>query len=145
MAKVTYSGKDLTKYLRELSRQIHEVDEGGDEFSKAYCLARQIWNRALGYTEKRKLDDGTIEETKHAPEWQAVLLLIERLEGKAPQATSEQDERLSALEKVRDASKARAKALLDGVMGQRAPDPRKITGIPKFRPKKDEDEEDPDS
>lgn len=101
------TGAILSKYLRALALDIETQDDKGDPVTRAAALAQFVWKAALGYKE---LDVKTGKETAHEPDWRAIELLYNRIEGKVPVATPE-DNSQSLADKVSDLGKARANSL----------------------------------
>lgn len=106
-----YSSRQLTQHLRELASDIHEMDEGGELFTKGQALAKLVFDKALGHEEKQIDDDGKEKMVYHKPEAWAIQLIWERMEGKAPQATPDDKKTLTAASKVGDLVKARINSL----------------------------------
>lgn len=122
----------LDEHLAALGQEAITIDDGGDPISREEMLARRLWDRALGWTEKVKRTDdfgntGTAE-IEHPPERWAMEYLWDRREGRVAQATPKTDDtgRLSAAEKVRELAKERLNRL--AVAGKPATRP------PKYRP-----------
>ncbi len=70
-----------------LTSILNEIDhETGQE--KKYRLAQELYNLAVGYEEKIECRNGKIKIIKHLPNLAAIRELIDRVEGKAPQAIS---------------------------------------------------------
>ncbi len=113
MALPKYSGKELTKHLRLLAMEAEGLSPDGDTETKAQALARLIWKRALGYTDIRRTEKGTVE-VNCPPEVWAIQLVYERLEGKVANTAPEESGKLSAAERVSDLSKARINGLSIG-------------------------------
>ena len=75
------AGKFLSKALRELSQEAHDTD-GVTVETRAECLARIVWNSALGFTEKYVDKGGNLQEREIGPQVWAINLVFDRLEGK---------------------------------------------------------------
>jgi hypothetical protein len=101
------TGAILSKYLRNLAVEMHTLDDDGEIVSKAAALATLVWKHALGYKE---IDPKTNVEITHDPDWRAIELLYNRVEGKIPVAVVE-DQARSLTEKVSDLGKARINSL----------------------------------
>ena len=109
MAK--FKSKKLTESLRELSAEAHDLAEDGGMLTKGEALARLLWKKALGWNEPSEDDEGQRSMIFHEPASWAIQLVYDRLEGKSPQAPSEETERITAAEKVRELAVARINAL----------------------------------
>jgi hypothetical protein len=108
------TGAVLTKYLRALALDIETVDDDGDPVTKAAALASLVWKHALGFIEVEiTVKEGgppDKREVKHGPDWRAIELLYNRIEGKIPLAVVE-DQARSLTDKVSELGKARANSL----------------------------------
>jgi len=101
------TGAILSKYLRSLALDMETVNDKGDIFTKAATLAALVWKYALGWTEENVK---TGKKTKHAPDWRAIELLYNRIEGRIPVAVVE-DQGRNLTDKVSDLGKAKINAL----------------------------------
>ena len=101
------TGAILSKYLRSLALDIETMDDAGDPVTKAAALASLVWKHALGFKEA---DPKTGKEVKFPPDWRAIELLYNRIEGKIPLAVVEDNGR-SLTEKVTDLGKARINSM----------------------------------
>ena len=118
-----YSSKDLTNHLRSLAAEAETVLDDGTCLTKGEALAHLLWKKALGYTVTDKTDEGVVVDKVVEPATWAIQLVYERLEGKAPQAITEDENRLKVAERVSDLSKARLNALA----------PKAAAGPPAFK------------
>lgn len=76
------AGKFLSNALRELSQEAHDTD-GSEPKNKSECLARFVWDAALGYTHMTvDKASGEAIERYHPPQQWAINLIFDRLEGK---------------------------------------------------------------
>lgn len=112
MADKRYTAKELTAHLRELAAKVHEwiqPEEGeeGGYITKGEALARLLWQKALGFTETVLDEENKSRTIAHKPESWAIQLIYERLEGKSPQAITEDATRIRAVERVRELAAAR--------------------------------------
>jgi len=101
------TGAILSKYLRSLALDAESMTPDGDVVTKAAKLAELVWKYALGFQE---LDPKTGKEHQTPPDWRAIELLYNRIEGKIPLAVVE-DQGRSLTEKVSDLGKARINSL----------------------------------
>jgi type III secretory pathway component EscU len=101
------TGAILSKYLRSLALDMETVNDEGDPVTKAAALAKFVWQAALGY---RTVDVKNGSVIVHEPDWRAIELLYNRIEGKVPVAPPE-DNSQSLADKVSDLGKARANSL----------------------------------
>lgn len=77
------AGKFLSQALKELAQEVHDTD-GETVKTRAECLARIVWNSALGFKEKYIDSEGNLKEKLIAPQVWAINLIFDRLEGKVP-------------------------------------------------------------
>jgi hypothetical protein len=124
-----YNTKELTNHLRELAAEAHDWTEAEGVLTKGEALARLLWRTALGWTEKKVDDEGTEQVVTHAPAAWAIQLVYDRMEGKTPVAVEENEQRLTAAERVSDLAKGRLNALTEQTVGA------KPSGPPMHRPK----------
>lgn len=76
------AGKFLSSALRELSQEAHDTN-GSETKTRAECLAKLVWEAALGGD--RRQWDAKLEsfvQKYMAPQTWAIHLLFDRLEGK---------------------------------------------------------------
>jgi len=101
MNKVT-AGKFLSQALRDLSQENHDTDGDRDK-TRAECLARYVWDAALGH-ERSEVDKATntIIQKYCPPQTWAIHLLFERLEGKVPFSEDIDDNKPILSERVKD-------------------------------------------
>ena len=105
------------------------MTEEGELLTKGEALARLLWRKALGWVEKTRDDEGNESELIHKPEAWAINLVYERMEGKTPQAVTEQDEsRVKAVDKVRELAVARINDLASAALEKSGPPPFKKKG-----------------
>lgn len=107
MAKPKYNSKELTNHLRTLAAEAHTIADDGTFVTKGEALADLLWQKALGYEEKTLDDEGNEKIVKHDPAAWAIQLVYDRMEGKTPQAVTEDDTRIKAAEAVREMAKNR--------------------------------------
>ena len=110
--KQTKAGLILTGIIRDIAEEPTEFLKGKDGsedrmVTKAEALARMIWLRALGYTEKKVNGKGDDVEVTHAPDRVYVGMILDRMEGRVPQSLVEGDEKLTAADKVSEQGKSR--------------------------------------
>jgi hypothetical protein len=70
--------------------------------TKAEALARNLWKLALGYVEVIITEDGAVKKVEHQPDAKIAFLLMDRMEGRAPTAVDDSDDRPSTAKKVSD-------------------------------------------
>lgn len=114
----TRAGKLLSSYIRLIAEEetefVKDPENVEDKMAtKAEALARLIWKRALGYTEKKINADGTSTEYIHAPDKGCMSLIFDRMEGKAPAALDEGDEKLTVAERISEQGRKRVNKVLD--------------------------------
>ena len=117
MAKKTKSevkaptGPMLSKFLRMVAQDIETStnDKNFDPITKAEALARLVWKYALGWIEYDPDDPGKVVMV-HKPDWRAVALLYDRIEGKVAAAIPD-DKSLTLPEKVDELAKANLNAI----------------------------------
>lgn len=132
MAK-PFSQRALTKHLTTIGAEAHTIDDAGNPITKEEALARLLWNKALGYEEQTRDDEGTLKTLKHKPESWAIQYIYDRREGRTAPTILEDEARVKAADKVRDLAKQRVNQLA----AKAAPTPA-TKGPPKFKPKRKE-------
>lgn len=105
------AGKLLSAYLRQIGEEITEMITdpvtGGDRMAtKVEALSRQIWRDALGYTEQI-VEKGQLKDIYHNPSNIARAIIFDRMEGRAPLAIGESDEKLTAADRITEQGKKR--------------------------------------
>lgn len=76
------AGKFLSNALRELSQEAHDID-GDHTKNKSECLARYVWDAALGYVcVTLDKETGERKEKVIPPQTWAINLIFDRIEGK---------------------------------------------------------------
>lgn len=131
MALPRYTGKELTKFLRQLAVDVESSADDGTPQTKAECLARLLWQKALGYKAQEMRGEGAsraMTEVYHPPESWAIQMIYERLEGKVANSAPEDGTRTTAAERISDLSRQRINAMAGGVPAE----PKKLP--PKLRP-----------
>lgn len=104
-------GKALTAELRKLAVSLHTTDSEGNPISKEQALSDLIWKMALGWEEITKDENGNLIRKIHPAVAWAMQFLFERIEGKAPQSTTENEGSMKAATKVRQLAKDRINAM----------------------------------
>jgi hypothetical protein len=133
-----YNTKDLTNHLRQLAAEAHDWSEDDGVITRGEALARLLWRKALGYTETKINDEGAEVEVVHEPAAWAMQMVYERMEGKTPQAITEDEARITAAERVRELAASRLNSLAKKATAEN-PVPLKAKGPP--RRKKADDAE----
>lgn len=126
MAAGKFGGKLLTSELRKLGTEAHDMEPDGTPLTRAECLARLIWRRALGWEERTRDAEGNLKVKQHPPESWAMQFIWERTEGKAPNAISEDTGGRTAAQTVRELTKDRLNRLSAKLVAPAGP--------PKFAP-----------
>jgi len=109
--KLKYSARQLTKFLKELAMEAESIDDEGETITKGKALALLLFKKALGYSSIRIGEDGNRVEVYHKPESWAIQYIYDRLEGRVPQAATEEKGGPSIAEKIQEISRAKANAL----------------------------------
>jgi hypothetical protein len=104
------TGAILSKYLRALALDIETVDAEGDAITKAAALAALVWKHALGFEEPKDPEKPDAGMVRRPPDWRAIELLYNRIEGKIPLAVVE-DQGRSLTDKISDLGKAKINSL----------------------------------
>jgi len=117
------SKRGLTKLLKEIGQKVttEHFDDDGGVLTHDEALARLLWRKALGYTEKTRDDNGTEKTVRNRPESWAIQLIYERREGKVMQAQPDDTGRVKAADKVRSLSRERVNKLASKVAGPKGP------------------------
>ena len=104
------AGQLLSKWLRQIAEEETEFvkDDGDDRMAtKAEAIARLIWKKALGYTEK-KIDSKGVEVTENYPPDRGYIgVLLDRIEGRAPISTDMGKKQRSTADRVSSQGKLR--------------------------------------
>lgn len=129
MASPRYSGKELTKFLRQLAMEAEGFSPSGDVMTKAEKLAQILWKKALGSKEMVSTEAG-MREVTNAPEAWAIQMIYERLEGKVGPTAVEEGGKVTAAEKVSELARDRINSVLSGatVTATMKPPPLKRKG-----------------
>ena len=99
----------LTKLIKQIGNEQHTIDDEGRSLTKIEVLARLVWDKSLGYTEKIP---ETGEETRHSPDKFFISMLWDRLEGKVPTVGKEsEDGKKTVADRVGDQAKERLNKL----------------------------------
>lgn len=114
------AGTILSSLLRNIAEEeteFHKDIDGNDRMvTKAEALARLVWKKALGYTEKTINTDGQELETVHYPDRVYASMLFDRLEGRVAAVESGKKEQRSVADRVGEQSKKRINALTKKVI-----------------------------
>ena len=112
--KKTKAGQLLSHFLRQIAEERTELikDSGEDRIAtKAEALARQMWKDALGYKELEPVyRNGELKghkEVVHHPNRAMMELVFNRIEGRAPLAIQEGDDKITVTERVSEEGKKR--------------------------------------
>lgn len=112
-----FGTRALTGELKKLAGEVHTVTDDGTPVTREQALAELIWKQALGWMEVTRDENGNRKEIPHPPVAWAQQYLFERMEGKAPQATTEDTGGMKAADKVRELSKDRINKLARVAIG----------------------------
>jgi len=98
----------LTGHLKRIGLESDTIDDEGNPVTKFETLARMVWDKALGYTEKVVLDSGETVETIHKPDRSFMGMIFDRTEGKvATAAVSDGKKKVSLADRIGEQSKVR--------------------------------------
>ena len=103
------TGTILTKHLRALAVEAEDSDSSGTPITKAQKLATLVWKHALGFEE---IDPKTGTRAVVKPQTWAIVLIYERLEGRAPVAM-EGEKGGSLSDRVSDLGRMALNGLID--------------------------------
>lgn len=106
------AGQLLSKWLRQIAEEETEFikDDGNDRMvTKAEAIARLIWKKALGYSEKKINSKGVEVTENHPPDRTMINLLLDRIEGRAPMSTDMGKKKQSIADKVSEQGAKRIK------------------------------------
>ena len=109
--KDRYNTKRLSSHLRELAAEAETILDDGTCLTKGEVLARLLWSKAIGSKETKLTDEGKEEVIVHPPERWAAELVFDRLEGRVPQAITEDESRVKVAERVSDLNKNRLNSM----------------------------------
>lgn len=117
MPSPRFGTRALTGELKKLAGEVHTITDDGTPVTREQALANLIWKQALGWEELTRDEMGTAKKVWHPPVAWAQQYLFERMEGKAPQAVSEDMGGMKAADKVRELSKERLNKLAKIAVG----------------------------
>ena len=102
----------LTKHLKKLGSEVYTIDDEENAVTRFEALAQLVWKRALGYTDKRVLDDGSEVETVFHPDRAYIGMIFDRTEGKvAPVVTSDSKKKVTLASRIGEQARARLNAM----------------------------------
>ena len=111
------AGQLLSQYLRQIAEEetelVKDPDTGEHRMArKAEALARKMWDIALGFEEQEEVfkdgkPTGERRTVKHSPNRAMMELVYTRIEGRAPTAIHEGDEKITAADRVTEEGKKR--------------------------------------
>lgn len=107
----------LTRHLTEIGQEAVTIDNEGRPITREEALARLLWDKALGYVDQVKTDEGAMKDVIHKPESWAMQYIYDRREGRAVVSIAEDEGRVKAAEKVRDLAKARINSMAVSAAG----------------------------
>lgn len=131
------STRALTRHLHELGAEAHTVADDGTILTREEALARLLWDKALGWEEVTRDEDGNVKRIKHKPESWAIQYIYERREGKAAAATVEEDNRIRTSERVRELARDRLNRLAEAAVNADGSSGKSAKGPPKYNPNRD--------
>lgn len=101
-----------TEQIRRMAFLISDMPApDGTPQTNGEHLARLLWNEALGWTEKKRDDEGNLVEVWHPPILAMQDKLMDRLDGKALPTPDAAGTGIRAAEKVSDLAKERMKKM----------------------------------
>lgn len=113
----------ITPHLRALAQEAITLSDDGEYITREMAMAMLLWELALGKEERDPNDEEKI--IIHRPAEWAMKLIVERLDGKAPQSVDE-DTRHTVAERIAEQARAvinaETAAVLDNVDGLAEPD-----------------------
>lgn len=123
-ARKKYNTKQLSNHLRELAAEAETILDDGTCLTKGEVLAELVFKKALGYVEVSLDDEGKETKTVFPPERWALELIFDRLEGKVPQAITDDDTKMKVADRVSELNKNRLNSLAEkAVAGAKPPGP----------------------
>lgn len=125
MASKRYNSRELTNHLRELAAEAHDMLEEGTVITRGEALARLLWQKALGYVERKIDDEGVAKEVVHEPASWAIQMVYERMEGRTPQSLTEDATKIKAADRVSELAKTRINQLTAKATNDKGPPPFK--------------------
>lgn len=123
MARKKYNTKDLSNHLRELAAEAETILDDGTCLTKGEVLARLLWAKAIGSKSTKLNDEGKEIEVVNPPERWAAELVFDRLEGRVPQAITEDETRIKVADRVSDLNKNRLNAIAEKVVASKPSSP----------------------
>lgn len=118
-SKREYNTKAVTRHIREIGEEADAiVSETAGSITRNQALAHLLWKIAFGWEETvtdeaERNEDGTfkIRKVRHQPQQWAIVLLIDRQEGKTPQAIDDDAGRISVADRVDEVRKNQLNAI----------------------------------
>lgn len=112
--------KTLVEWLKEIGEEYGAgtLQEDGTivgTITNDEQLARQIWQRALGYVKNIKQEDGSFAHREILPDPKAQQFIIERREGKYVDPIGDKNP-MKALEKINDAIQGQLNTLTEAIV-----------------------------
>ena len=112
----------LSKFLIDIGQELHEEGHSdGDNviqpITKDEQLAREIWKRALGYTEEIKNSNGVAISRTYPPDPKAQQFIFERREGKF--VTPPDSNPITLLKKISELTISRVNDMADQIVDDR--------------------------
>ena len=92
-------GRFLSQALRELASEQHDIGTS-ESLTRAQCLAKLVWDNALGYTRMIKNKEGMLVEQSIEPRTWAINIIFDRLEGRIPVQDDNTKEKEILVDKV---------------------------------------------
>lgn len=99
------AGKFLSEALRNLASEAHDIGESSEIRTRAQCLAKIVWDHALGFTKLVQNKEGKSVEQKVEPRVWAISLIFDRLEGRVPMSEDGTSEKVTLADRVDKISK----------------------------------------
>ena len=100
------AGRLLSKFIRLIAEETEFVQgKGSDEdrmVTNAELIAREMWKQAKGWEELIICEDGNTKRVVHPPDTKIAFLLMDRMEGRAPTAITDSDDRPSTAKKIKE-------------------------------------------
>jgi hypothetical protein len=103
-SEAAQAGKFLSESLRQLAMEQHDID-GSDVLTRAQCLAKTVWEHALGHSYQERTSEGEMRVKKVRPQKWAIELILDRLEGRVSSTGDEANKSVSLTDRVEQINK----------------------------------------
>lgn len=98
------AGRHLSEALRTLAAEEHDIGTS-DNLTRAECLAKIVWDYALGFTRKVKNKEGKLVNEVVGPKTWAIDIIFDRLIGRVAQQGEDTQGKAKLVDRVEEIDK----------------------------------------